>query len=417
MKSYFREDCRLCKSKKIEKVLHLEPTPAADSYLRKDQLNINQELIPLDLFLCSDCGHTQLGHVIDAEEVYLNYIYESESTLGLGDHFRKAAEDIFKKFEPNLGGLVLDIGSNDGILLSHFQKLGMKVLGVDPMPGIAEKASAKGIPTIGKFFNDEVANDIKKLHGIPSIICSNNLVADTDDLDSFVNSVKILMDKNTIFFFETFYFYLQIKNNVWDFTYHEHYSYFTIRPLIQYFHKNNLELIDVEPNLTKGGSMRCVVQLKGGNRKISDSVHTFLKLEEIEGFQTKEIFEKYDYKIQKGKSEYKFLMDKLKEDKYKIAAYGASATSTTLIYNYEMQNDFNFIVDDFKAKQGLFCPGTKIPVYDAQKIYEEKPDYVVILAWRYWKKIVDKNKDFLSSGGKFIIPLPELKIISKEDIV
>ena len=138
----------------------------------------------------------------------------------------------------------------------------MQVLGIDPMPGIAEKATANGINTWSDFFDKNKISKIKDKYGYANIITSNNLVADTDDLDDFIANISMLMNEDSIFFFETFYFYLQIKNFVWDFTYHEHYSYFTVKPLINYFKKHGMELIDVTPNLTKGGSMRCCLQNK-----------------------------------------------------------------------------------------------------------------------------------------------------------
>ena len=180
----------------------------------------------------------------------------------------------------------------------------MKVLGVDPMPGIAEKASSNGIPTIGDFFNTSLAEKIKNDHGAATIVSSNNLVADTDDLTQFIKDIKILMNKESIFFFETFYFYLQIKNFVWDFTYHEHYSYFTVKPLIAYFKKLGLEIIDVEPNSTKGGSMRCTLQLIDGNNIIQPSVDKFVKLEEEMGFPKNDIFDEYSNKIAQSKSNF-----------------------------------------------------------------------------------------------------------------
>ena len=190
MKCYKREDCRLCNSKNLSEVLSLTPTPWADDYRRKENLDKSQEVIPMDILKCEDCGNAQLSHVIDATEVYLNYTYETASTLGLGGHFEESANSLFELFSPNKSGLAVDIGSNDGILLSHFKNKGMKVLGVDPMPGIAEKATSNGIPTIGDFFNTPLAEKIKNEHGTAAIITSNNLVADTDNLTQFIEDIK-----------------------------------------------------------------------------------------------------------------------------------------------------------------------------------------------------------------------------------
>jgi hypothetical protein len=316
----------------------LAPTPPADSYITKEELDQQQESIPLELFRCSNCGHVQIGHVIDAKEVYLNYIYETASTLGLDTHFQSCAEEIMRSFKPTKGGLVVDIGSNDGCLLGFFIEHGMNVLGIDPMPGISEKASANGIPTLPDFFSRKYAKSLKEKYGKVAVITSNNLVADTDDLVDFVEGVRALMDQDSIFFFESFYLYLQIKNHVWNFTYHEHYSYFTVKPLTEFFRKFDMEIIDVKPNLTKGGSMRCTVQLIGGNREVNPSVQEHIDAEIEMGLHDRQtrprIFDIYQQRIDQGKSEYRALIDQLIKEGKQIVGYGASATSTTLMYQY-----------------------------------------------------------------------------------
>jgi len=414
MKSYKREDCRLCDSKNLSRVLNLTPTPPADSYIPRSQLGVDRDVIPLDLYQCQECGHVQIGHVIDAEEVYLNYIYETASTLGLDGHFKACADDIMKTFKPREGGLVIDVGSNDGCLLGCFKDYGMNVLGIDPMPGIAEKASARGIPTIADFFSEKLADELKTKYGVASVITSNNLVADTDNLTEFVKCVSSLMDQDSIFFFETFYLYLQIKNHVWDFTYHEHYSYFTVKPLVEYFKRLGMELIDVKQNSTKGGSMRCTLQLIGGRRTISNSVQDHIDQELEMGFHgndQEKLFDAYQFKIDQGKADYKVLIADLQKQNKKIVGYGASATSTTLMYHYDMQGNFDYLVDDFGAKHGLYSPGMHVPVYSSERIYEDRPDVIIVLAWRYFEKIIKRHQEFLAGGGQFIIPLPDIKII------
>ena len=186
---------------------------------------------------------------------------------------------------------------------------------------------------------------------------------------------------------------------------------FFIKPLKSFFNKQGMELIDVEDNPTKGGSMRCTLQLIGGNRQINKSVENHIKLEEKEGFQTQEIMKSYNKRIENSKNEFKNLFSKLLDKNNVIAGYGASATSTTLIYHYNMGKYLSYLVDDFTAKHKLYSPGFHIPVYASEYLYKKKPNYVVILAWRYAEKIINKNKKYLDEGGKFIIPLPKIKII------
>ena len=204
MKYYHRKDCRLCGSNDLALSLEFTATPPADSYVQAEEVGADQECIPLDLYCCNECGHTQLGSVIDAEQVYLNYIYETASTLGLDSHFRASAQAVMMDYKPDSGGLVVDIGSNDGCLLNCFKELSMNVLGIDPMPGIAEKATELGVETLPEFFTEGLARQIRSDYGVANIVTSNNLVADTDDLTSFIENVKLLMNKDSIFFFETF---------------------------------------------------------------------------------------------------------------------------------------------------------------------------------------------------------------------
>jgi 2-polyprenyl-3-methyl-5-hydroxy-6-metoxy-1,4-benzoquinol methylase len=369
----------------------------------------------LDLYECNNCNHVQLKDIIDAEEVYLNYSYETDSTLGLGEHFIETAESTSKLFKDKTG-LVIDIGSNDGILLKYYKDKGFKTLGIDPMPGISEKASKHGVETLPIFFNKENSNDVLKKYGKAKIVSSNNLVADTDDLDDFVDGVNTILDEDGIFFFETFYFYSQVKNFVWDFTYHEHYSYFLVKPLRSYFESKNLEIIDVKINNTKGGSIRIILQKKGGPRKISENVKLFIDNEEKGGFYNGQAIKNYGDKIEKSKIDFLKQFSSVLSTTSNIAGFGASATSTTLIYHYNLGDKLKFLVDDFYMKQNRFSPGYKIPVFETAELYNKMPDYVIILAWRYKDKIIKNNRKYLDEGGKFILPLPHFKIIDSNNI-
>ncbi len=413
MKNYQKKRCRLCNSKKLKEGVRFISTPAADSYISSKSKASKLKKIPLKIMLCTSCGHSQLSHVISAKQVYLNYIYETASTLGLNNHFKICADTICKNYKPTKGSSVLDIGSNDGILLYFFKKRGLKVLGVDPMPGISKKAKKYGIKTEEIFFNEKEAIKLKNKYGKFEVISSNNLVADTDDLNDFILGVKHLMNNSSIFFFETFYFYSQIKNFVWDFTYHEHYSYFTVGPLKKYFAKLGMEIIDLEKNETKGGSIRFILQLKGGKRKVRPIVNNYIKNEKKLKINSLSGLKNYEKKIISSKKSFSIFLKTKKIPN--MVGYGASATSTTLIYNYDLSSKLNYLVDDFKAKFNLFSPGKAIPVFDSKVIYKNKPEYILILAWRYAKKIIKKNVKFLNMGGKFVLPLPNPKIISNKN--
>ncbi len=410
-KAYKRNTCRLCGKNDFDKVLELTPTPPADEYVSVERLQKVQKAYPIDLYLCRSCGVTQLLDVIDTDEVYLNYTYETVSSFGLVKHFEKYANDFMDQFKPKLGRLVLDIGSNDGTLLKYFKGRGMKILGIDPTPAIVKKAIANGIPTLEGFFGEEYARKLKKEYGPAAVIACNNLVADIDNLTDLIKGVRELMTSDSLFVFESFYLVDQIQNLVWDFTYHEHFSYFTVKPLKTYFDSLGMELIDAKRVATKGGSVRYTIGLKGGLRGVSKNVDELIKYEESIGAQRADIFKEYRERIEKAKRGLCAFLKDLKAGGKTFAGFGASATSTTLIYHYELGEKLDFLVDDFKAKQNLFSPGFHIPVYHPDEIYKRKPDYIVILAWRYYEPIIKNHQRYLDDGGHFIIPLPQLKVI------
>ncbi|MFC1665663.1 class I SAM-dependent methyltransferase [Pseudomonadota bacterium] len=411
MKYSTRTGCRCCNSKDLIKCLTLTPTPPADSYVEKEKLHIHQDVIPLELYLCNHCGLTQIRDIIDTEEVYLNYTYVTKSSLGLNTHFKILADSIDNEFKFETGNLVIDIGSNDGTLLRFFKEKGYTVLGIDPAPDIAEQATKNGILTLPKFFDIDQASYVKDTHGKAVIVTCNNLVADVDDLNGLLNGINLLLEDDGIFVFESFYLVDQIENFVWDFTYHEHFSYFTVKPLVSFLKSINLELFDVQRVGTKGGSLRYFIQKLNGPRAKTNSIDEFIGYEEKIEIHKPNIFNDYQNRIESSKSEFIAYIKEIDKPGITIGAYGASATSTTLIYHYEMGEYLKYIYDDFDTKQGLYSPGYHIPVYHPDKIYDHMPDFIIILAWRYYENIVSNHKKYIENGGKFIIPLPTIKLI------
>lgn len=410
---YQRRTCRLCGHKSLQQVLHLEPIPLPDEYIPKTKLHIPQPCYPLDLVLCDYCGHVQTREVIYPEVIYKNYIYETTSSLGLVDHFVEYAHDSIKKLKPHQSSLVVDIGSNDGTLLKAYQDKGMRVLGVDPAVEIARDATHRGIETLPQFFTPKLAKQVVKKYGRATIITANNLYANIDNLDELTLGVKQLLTPDGVFIIESFYLLDVMKHMVFDFFYHEHLSCFTVKPMQAYFKKHGMELFDIVHVSTKGGSLRYMIQLAGGPRKVSKTVKKYLKLESRYGVHTKKAFRKFEKRIVKAKRAVWKLVGDLKAHGKRLAGYGASATSTTLIYHFELQKIFDYLVDDYTRKQNTFSPGCHIPVLSKSEMLQKRPDYIIVLAWRYAEVIIKKNQEYLDRGGKFIIPLPKLKIISK----
>jgi SAM-dependent methyltransferase len=406
-----RACCRLCDSKKLERVLHLADSPLADSYIPKERLSEPQPSYPLDLYLCRDCGFTQILDVVQPQVIYFEYIYETKSSLGLVEHFKKYADEVVAKIKPAAGSFVVDIGSNDGSLLGAFKAKGLKVLGIDPAREIARKATAAGTETWAELFNTALAAKIRAERGAASIITANNIYANVDDLHDMTNGIRDLLAPDGVFVFESFYLADLMQNMVFDFIYHEHISYFSVKPLQAFFKAHGMELIDAQRIPTKGGSLRYTAQLAGGPRKVSPSVAELIAFEESRGLQRPESFHAFNDRIDAAKKQLVDLLRGLKAKGKKIAGFGASPTTTTLIYHYGIVDLLDFIADDNPQRQGLFCPGSHIPVLPPSAIAERKPDAVVIIAWRYVAPILKSLEAYKRGGGQVIVPLPEVKTL------
>jgi len=411
-----RNTCRLCENKKLELVVPLIPTPVAEKYLNKNQLNQKEMICPLDLYMCKDCGHVQLLDIIDPKFLYSDYTYSSGNSSGLVKHFKEYAEKINNEYKPKKNSLVIDVGSNDGTLLSFFKKYGLKVLGVDPAKEIAEKATSEGIKTLPEFMNMELSNKIKSEYGLAKIITANNAFAHMDDLIGMLKSIKNLMQDDGVFVFEVSYLLDVIQKILLGTIFHEHHSYHSLKPLIKFMKHNRMEIINVERVTIQGGSLIGAAQLAGGPHKISSSVKNLIEVEEKHKLDSPESLKDFAKKIGKLKSELGSLLNSYKKEGKTIAGFGAARSGTTLITQMGIGKMLDFIVDDSPEKQGKFTPGDHILVMPTDTIYKKKPDYLFILAWIHAKKIIRDNKKYVDDGGHFIICFPEVKIIGKKEI-
>jgi SAM-dependent methyltransferase len=406
-----RETCRLCGSRDLELVFQLAPSPIGDAYVSADRVDQVQDTYPIDLFLCRNCGLSQLLDVIAPEILYGDYIYVTSSSLGLVEHFQRYADEVLRRINPPAGALIVDIGSNDGTLLGFFQQCGMQVLGIDPAREIAQKATAAGIETLPEFCTPAIAHQIRQARGSAAIITANNVFANIDDLTTMTEGIRDLLAPDGVFVFESFYLADLIQNMVFDFIYHEHLSAFAVMPTQSFFRRMGMQLIDVKPVPTKGGSLRYTVQLDGGPRRVDPSVASMIEFEKSFGLYQPETFKDFAARVDALKVQTVRLLRDLKAQGKTIAGFGASITVTTLIYHFGIGGLLDYLVDDNPAKQERFSPGLHLAVFAPPVLYERKPNYVVVLAWRYVEPIVKKHIAFLEQGGHFIVPVPEVKVI------
>lgn len=406
-----RSTCRLCGGTQLTLVLKLAATPPANAFVSREELGKPQPVFPLDVFFCEDCSHVQLLDVVDPSVLFENYVYVSGTSPSFVAHFEAYAQHLIEAFELPREGLVLDIGSNDGTLLRFFQKAGMLVVGVDPARNIAEAATRNGIKTIPAFFNPKLATEIRKEHGPAKAITANNVFAHIDDLDSIVEGIRILLDRDGVFVFEVSYLVDVFENTLFDTIYHEHLDYHSVKPLVRFFDRLGMELIGAVRVSSHGGSLRGIAQLKGGPRAVGKSVAEAIANEEKLGLDRAETFRQFGRNIDSLKNELAKLLRELKGKGKKIAGFGAPAKATTLMYHFEIGPDLiEFIVDDSPLKQNLYTPGYHVPVVPSSAIYEQRPDYVVLLAWNFAGPIMKSHKAYTDAGGHFIVPIPKLEV-------
>lgn len=406
-----RVKCPICGFKKIVPVFKYKDTPLEDNFVSIKEKKNKQKLFPLVQMLCKKCGHVFLKHIVNQKENYLYYLYNTEVTLGLQNHFDIYAETIIKDFKIKKNSFCVDIGSNDGSMLNSLKKRKMKVLGVEPCHNIAKKANSIGLKTINSFFEKKTVKKILKENGAPKLITLNYMYANIDKILEFTKNLKSLLANDGIIVIETGYHPKQMKKKMFDYVYHEHFSYFTLQNIKFIFDKIGLEILSATITDPKGGSLRIVSQHKGGKRKKNDSIAKIITLEKKLGVNKLSFYKDFFKKIYNQKKLVQNYLEKLKKEGKKIVALGASHSTTVLIYHFELKKFIDYIVDDNKRKHNLYSPGYHLPVFSTKKIYHDNVDVVLILAWQHQDKIIEKHKKFNKLKRTFFVPLPKIRIL------
>lgn len=402
----------MCKGRNLTQVIKLAPTPPANAFLSESQLKRKETFFPLKVNFCNNCGHLQLTHVVSPEILFRNYLYASSTSPVFINHFKEYADDITKRFTLNQKSFVIDIGSNDGILLDPLQRSGIRILGIDPAVDIAKKTSKNGIKTIPEFLTVNLAEKIVKKYGHADVVTANNAFAHIHDLDEIINSVKILLHDDGVFVIEFPYLIDFIQKNYFDLIYHEHLSYLSIRPLQAIFNRFDMKIFDLKKVDSHGGSMRIYVQKSTGQHPVKKIVNEYLQKEHSLGLDSIKTYQKFSRQIETNKTLLLKILKRLKLQGKTIVGYGAPAKGNTLLIHFKIGSKIlDYIVDDSSYKQGLYTPGTHIKVVPSSQITQDHPDYILILAWNFAEPIMKKLADFKTSGGRFIIPVPKPSII------
>ncbi len=406
------QNCRMCKGERLYKFLDLGFTPPADHFLRPDELKNHETHYPLEVYLCEDCGLCQLGYVVPPEVLYQNeYPYEPSTTKTGREHWQNFAKDVVQQLGLTSADLVVDIGSNVGVLLSAFRDQGTRIHGVDPAPNIVKIANDRGVETTCDFFSSKSAKEIIVKKGNAAAITATNVFAHVHDLDALMRDINELLTSNGTFIFEAPYFPELLKHLEYDTIYHEHLSYFSVRPLIPFFKKFDMCVYDVKRVDIHGGSIRVFVG-KGAQKPMSARVTNLLAYEEELAIHSREVLDRFSLSVRQHRDELNALLRSLKQGGKRIAAVSAPAKGMTLLNYCRLGEEIlDFVTEKSPLKIGRYTPGMHIPVITDAELLERKPDYALVLAWNFADEIIRNLDAFRKQGGKFIVPIPKPTIV------
>lgn len=370
-----------------------------------------QEVFPQELRRCAACAHVQLGHLVDPDLLFSDYVYVSSTSPAFVRHFEAYARDTVAAFAVKPGELVVEIGSNDGVLLRPFQAAGMQVLGIDPARKIAETATKEGIETWPEFFNEAVADRVVAAKGRAAVVCANNCMAHIADLDAVVRGVKRLLKPGGVFIMEVQYVADLVREGLWDMVYAEHLDYHAVGPLIPFFEKHGLGVFDVHRVPTHGGSIRVFVRAE-------PPFATRAEWDPREAEWTSAAaFRRLGERIATVGPALKAALAGAIRGGGEVAGYGVPAKTTTLMYTLGLtRSEISFLVDDSPWKIGLLSPGLHIPILSPDALVERKPAAVVVFAWNFAEPIVNRVAKLFTDRNMepppCVVPLPTPRVMA-----
>jgi 2-polyprenyl-3-methyl-5-hydroxy-6-metoxy-1,4-benzoquinol methylase len=390
----YKFDCRSCGNTKLKRVVSLGYQPLANNLLNKKDEKC--ELYPLEVNYCDKCHNCQLSVAVDPKKMFSNYLYTSSTSKSFREHFVSAANKYIKDFKLNKKkSYIIDIGSNDGVGLRPFKELGFKkILGVESAKNLAKLANKNKIKTFNGFLEKKNLSKIKKN---ADLILASNVFAHSDKLKEMAECMFKLLSKNGTLIIEVQYLLNTLKDLTFDNIYHEHYNYWSLTSLTNFFNQHAATIYRVERINTHGGSIRAYIK-RGKKIKIENSVKELVKEEEKFGVKKYQTYQEFANKVYKIRDNIRKNILNLKKNNNKIIGYGSPAKATTALNFLGISNEIDCIVEDNKLKHGKYLPGMKIPIVSKDKI-KTKPDCALVLAWNFFEEIKKKNRDL---ADKFV---------------
>lgn len=404
--------CRACGTADLSTIIAFGQTPISDALLTKEQLTTGEELmIPLTFSFCNTCALAQILEEVDPKVLFCrNYpYYSSVSTVGM-NHFRQSALDLLVERNLNDKSLVIEAASNDGYMLRHFMEAGVPVLGIDPADGPAQKAIQAKIPTLVNFFTEKLAAQLAGEGKKADVFLANNVLAHVPDLNGFVEGIRLLLKDTGVAVIECPYVLRLVEHCEFDTIYHQHLCYFSVTALDRLFRRHGLYLNNIKQTAIHGGSLRLFIE---PFEKVQPSVLNLLAEEKKQKADRFVYYHNFAARVTELRAKLVALLTELKRQNKRIAGYGAAAKANTLAsYCGIGANYLDYICDLSKFKQGLYFSGNHLPILPPSKILEDQPDLVLIMAWNFAEEIMNQLSAFRAAGGKFIVPIPEPKVIA-----
>lgn len=406
--------CRFCQQKLEQTFVDLGMSPLANAYLKPELLQAAEKFYPLHTYVCSNCYLVQLEEFESPEHIFGDYAYFSSFSKTWLKHVASYTKEILEHFAIDSNSLVVEVASNDGYLLQYFQAENIPVLGIEPAANIAKVAQSKGIKTVVKFFGCTTAQELINAGYQADLLIANNVLAHVPDLNDFVGGIKTILKSTGLITIEFPHLLNLINKNQFDTIYHEHFSYFSLLTVEKIFNHHGLKIFDVEEIVTHGGSLRIYAcHQEDTTKRSSLRLENLKKREQEAGLDDLVTYSLFSEQVKATKRKLlSFLID-AKEKGKSIVAYGAPAKGNTLLNYCGIRRDFiDFTVDISPHKQGLYLPGTHIKIEPPDKIREVQPDYVLILPWNIKDEISQQMADIKNWGGKFVVPIPEVEVLS-----
>ena len=405
--------CRSCGESGLIGVLSLGLTPLANALLTAKQLGQPEETYPLDLVFCPHCTLVQITHTVPPETLFRDYFYLSSFADTVLLQARNLAERLIASQRLHAGSLVVEVGSNDGYLLQYYHRAGIPVLGIEPATRIARVAQdQRRISTLCEFFTEALAEKLRQQGRRADIVHANNVLAHIADLNGAVRGFKLLLKENGIGTFEVPYVKELIDGCQFDTIYHEHLCYFSLTALDGLFRRHGLIIHNVERINVHGGTLRIYISHDDDTVHHSSAVSDLLKEETEWGVDDPAFYRSFGAKVEGLRHELITILHDLKAKGRRIAVYGASAKGSTLLNYFGIGCEtLDYVVDRSTLKQGHYTPGKHLAIRPPEYLLEDMPDYALLLTWNFADEILEQQAEYRRRGGRFIIPIPKVRVV------